>query len=365
MDTSDPLILFDEQGTCNHCTNFLETRVKLVNTDCFNSDSLLQLVEHIKLKGKGASYDCIIGLSGGVDSSYVAYLAVKSGLRVLGVHMDNGWDSAIAVKNIKNVTKKLGIDYVTYVLPWIEFRETQLAFLEASVPEAETPTDIAILRAIYSYASKKKVPCIISGGNMSSEGILPVSWHYNARDTRYSYSILKETGHRKSLYKSIKYGWMSEFYYLILKRLKTFHLLNHIVYNKADARLILQKELGWEDYYFKHGESRFTKFIQSYYLFEKHGIDYRRATFSSEICVGLIDRASALEALSHLPYDPDQVSSEKEYVAKKLGISVEQLTEIIQRPPKWYTDYDNSMRVLGFIYDTYRFLFRKEKATNF
>jgi len=152
---------------------------------------------------------------------------------------------------------------------------------------------------------------------------------------------------------------------LIIKRIKTFYLLNHVFYNRKDVSSILEKELGWEDYHFKHGESRYTKFIQSYYLFVKHGIDYRRATYSSDLCMGLTDRESALASLSSLPYDPEEVHHEIEYISKKLGVSKAQLEEIIQRPPKWYIDYDNNMRALGFIYSVYRWLHGKVKAASF
>ena len=368
MDTSDPEILFDTSGVCNHCTDFFTSRIHEINTenkDNLDSIDLQELIGKIKNKAKKSKYDCVIGLSGGVDSSYTAYLAVKHGLRVLGVHLDNGWDSLIAVKNIRNITKNLGIDYVTYIPPWNEFREVQLAFLEASVPEAETPTDIAIFRAIYSYAAKEKVPFVVSGGNISGEGILPVSWHYNARDSKYSYSILRKTLHSKKLYRSINYSFIDEFYNLMIKKIKTYHLLNYISYDKNQARKFLADELGWEDYKVKHGESRYTKFIQTYYLYVKHGIDYRRATLSSELCLGLINRENALTILSNLPYNPEEIDREYTYISKKLDISKERLKDIVNMPPKWYDDYDNNMRILGFIYDTYRRLYKKKKATNF
>jgi|APSaa5957512535_1039671.scaffolds.fasta_scaffold09382_4 N-acetyl sugar amidotransferase len=368
MDTSDPWISFNDKGECNHCVDFMDVRIQLVSIDNknkYNSKILSELVENIKIKAKNSKYDCVIGLSGGVDSSYTAYIAVKHGLRVLGVHLDNGWNSPVAVKNINNITSNLGIDYVTYIPPWNEFREVQLAFLEASVPEAETPTDIAILKAIYSYAAKENVPFVISGGNISGEGILPVCWHYNARDTKYSYSILESTGHQKNIYSSIKYGFFDEFYHLMIKRIKTYHLLNYISYDKNEARKFLITELGWEDYYIKHGESRYTKFIQTYYLYVKHNIDYRRATLSSELCLRLTDRESALELLSELPYDDAEINHEIDYVAKKFNITRQRLENIINAPPKWYVDYDNNMRTLGAIYDVYRKVYGKKKATNF
>ena len=181
MDTTDLQIVFDENGYCNHCTEFLDKRSKH-KYQGRQSDELLQsAVAAMKLAGRGRDYDCVIGLSGGIDSSYVAYLTREHGLRALAVHLDNGWDSEESVNNIKNIAKKLEIDYDSYVLDWEEFKDLQLAFLKAGVPEAETPTDMAIPAALHHFADKHGVKHIISGGNFATEGILPRSWHYNAR----------------------------------------------------------------------------------------------------------------------------------------------------------------------------------------
>ena len=196
MDTSDPLITFNDQGLCNLCSDFLENRQQVIKiTD--NNDSLKELFFKIKTQSKKRKYDCIIGLSGGVDSSYLAVLAHNYGLRILAVHLDNGWNSPIAVKNINSLVSKLNIDYASYVLPWKDFKKVQLAFLQASVPEAETPTDVAIGRATNHYALQTGTKFILSGGNIASEGILPMSWHYNCRDTKYTYEILKNNGTQK------------------------------------------------------------------------------------------------------------------------------------------------------------------------
>jgi N-acetyl sugar amidotransferase len=365
MDTSDPLILFDDKGNCNHCTDYLDKRIKLLNRDDTDNEPLEALFEKIRQEGKRSKFDCVVGVSGGVDSSYVAMLAANHGLRVLAVHLDNGWNSPIAVANINNLVEKLNLAYSSYVLPWKDFRKDQVAFLKASVPEAETPTDIAIQRAVHHYAFKHGVPYILSGGNVASEGILPGSWHYNARDTKYSYAILKHGKCQKKLFKSQKFGFIDEIYSKFIRRIKTVYPLNYVVYDKDKARKELEQSYSWHYYGSKHGESRFTKFIQSYYLFVKHGIDYRRATLSSEICQGLVRREDALDLLGKLPYDADEVASEFQYITKKLAISNEELEQIIAAPPKWYFDYPNNNILLGKAYDFYRYMTGKEKTTSF
>lgn len=365
MDTSDPLISFDDKGRCNHCTDYLDKRIKLLNRDDADNKALEALFEQIRQGGKRFKYDCVVGLSGGVDSSYVALLAARHGLRVLAVHLDNGWNSSIAVENINNLVEKLNLAYSSYVLPWNDFRKVQLAFLKSSVPEAETPTDIAIQRAVHHYALKHRVPYILSGGNVASEGILPGSWHYNARDTKYSYAILKRGKCPKKLFRSLKFGFIDEIYSKFIRQIKTVYPLNYTVYNKNQARKELEQSYCWRYYGSKHGESRYTKFIQSYYLVVKHGIDYRRATLSSEICLGLVKREDALELLKKLPYTDDEVTLESQYIAKKLAITPDELKQIIAAPPKWYFDYPNNCKLLGKAYDLYRYFAGKEKTSSF
>ena len=186
MDTTDPTIIFNEKGESDYYTNYINSIKPNWHTDEKGHAELMKVAEKIKKDGKNRDFDCIIGLSGGVDSSYLAVLAHNYGLRILAVHLDNGWNSPIAVKNINSLVSKLNIDYASYVLPWKDFKKVQLAFLQASVPEAETPTDVAIGRATNHYALQTGTKFILSGGNIASEGILPMSWHYNCRDTKYT-----------------------------------------------------------------------------------------------------------------------------------------------------------------------------------
>lgn len=364
MDTSDPEIVFDEEGNCNHCTDYLQNRIHGVKPDT-SGQELAALMERVRQAGRGRKYDCVIGVSGGVDSSSAVRLAATHGLRVLAVHMDNGWNSPIAVQNVSRLVQKLGIDYASYVLPWDDFRKVQVAFLKASVPEAETPTDIAIQRAVHHYALKEGVRYILAGGNISSEGILPASWHYNARDMRYANAILKAADCPRRLFATQRYGLREESYYKVVRGIRTVYPLNFMKYDKDGERRILENDYGWEYYGSKHGESRFTRFIQNYYLNVKHGIDYRRATASSELCFGKIDREAALARLEPLPYADMDVEAELDYIAKKLAITREEMKRIVDATGKWYFDYPNNRKLLGRIYGLYRTLHGKQKRSNF
>lgn len=364
MDTSDPDIQFNELGECNHCTDFLNKRIHHKYQGESSDRAFNDLVAQMKKAGKGKEYDCIMGVSGGIDSSYAALIAKRHGLRVLGVHMDNGWNSEEAVLNIRNIAQKLGIDYESFVLDWEEFKDLQLSFLKASVPEAETPTDIAIPAAMHKLAAKYGVKHIISGGNFATEGILPRTWHYDAKDLTYLQHIQKTFGKVK-LRKFPTFGFMKEMYYKVFKGIKMVYLLNYVDYSKDAAMATLKEELDWRYYGGKHYESKYTGFIQSYYLFNKFGIDYRRATLSSQICTGETTREAALEELKKLPYDDEKAAQEKQYIAKKLGVDLAEFERILQLPPKLYRDYPNDEKRLRFIYDTYRKLFKKEKLGSF
>jgi N-acetyl sugar amidotransferase len=353
MDTGDSEIVFDEDGYCNHCKEYFENTSKRTYQGKESDMQLAQLVNKIKRKGRNKEYDCVIGVSGGVDSIYTAYLAKKMGLRPLAVHMDNGWNSELAVSNIEKILKKLNIDLITEVLDWEEFRDLQLAFLKASVPEAETPTDIAIPAAMHKVAAKYNIKYIFSGGNFATEGILPKSWHYNAKDVKFLKAIHKKFGTKKR--KSFPtFGFEKEMYYKLVKGIRMIYPLNYVPYNKQEAMKVLEHELEWKNYGGKHHESIYTKFVQSYLLPEKFGIDYRRATFSTQICAGEITRDEALTELNKKPYDEAGVEEEKIYLCKKLCIDADELNEILNLPARSYKDYPNDKGKLEFIYNIYR-----------
>jgi N-acetyl sugar amidotransferase len=353
MDTTDPEIEFDEKGICNHCRGFFLRMEEVRAMRKSGPEHLEEILQKIKKSGRGNKYDALLGISGGADSCYVGYLLQKKGIRTLLVHMDNGWNSDDASLNIKNVAKRLGFDYESYVLDWEEFKDIQLAFLKASVVEAETPTDIATMGALHRIAARERIKYIISGGNLATEGILPKTWHYNAKDTKY-FNFIQKTFGTKKVRKFPNFGFRSEMYFKLIRGIRMVYLLNYIDYNKADAIKILQEELGWKRYSGKHHESHFTKFVQAYLLPKKFNLDYRKATLSSQICAGEITREKAMEALKAPLYDEADMEREKIYIAKKLAITKEELEKIIELPGKYHYEYPNDEKRLNFIYKVYK-----------
>lgn len=356
MDTSDRDIRFDESGHCNHCRDFFERIARRTYRGAESDRELLALVERIQRAGRGREYDCILGISGGIDSSYAAYVAKQQGLRPLAVHMDNGWNSDTAVKNIKNLARILGIDYQSHVLDWDEFKDLQLAFFKASVPEIETPTDMAIPAAWHQAAAEHGVRFIISGGNYATEGILPAAWHYNAKDAKFLKAVHKRFGQRP-LKTFPTFGFEREMYYKLVKGIRVVYLLNYVPYSKASAMKLLQEQLGWQYYGGKHHESKITGFVQSYIHPKKFGIDYRKATLSTQICAGELTREEALRVLEEPAFKEDQIASDKAYVAKKFGLSLAEFEEILARPARSHRDYPNDQAFLEFTYGVYRRLF--------
>lgn len=364
MDTSDPGIYFDKEGNCNHCTEFLSKRANYSYKGLESDLAREKLVQVIKKNGVGKAYDCVVGLSGGVDSSYTAWKAKELGLRVLAVHMDNGWNSIEANQNIRNIATNLDIDYECVVLDWQEFKEIQRAFLKASIPEADTPTDIAILAVLHKIAAKYGVTYILSGGNFTTEGILPKHWHYNAKDLTYFKYICANFG-KVQLKTFPTFGFLRETYYKVFKRIQMIYFLNYLPFEKTESIEFLKEKLDWKAYGGKHYESKYTGFIQSYYLYEKFNIDYRKATLSSQICSGTVTRLQALEVLKVKPYTVQRTHSEMKYIAKKLQFTEQEFHEIITGTPRWYSDFPNDEKRLNWIYNCYRRLFKKEKLASF
>lgn len=340
MDTSDPDISFDEKGICNHCQKYKESFADRVFDEETAKVKLAQLVEQIKATGKGKDYDCLIGVSGGVDSTYVAYLVKQLGLRPLAVHLDNGWNSELAVKNIENVLTKMGIDLYTYVINWEEFKSLQLAFLKASTPDGEIPSDHAIFALLFNEADKRGIKHIITGMNYRTESILPKSWAQGHLDWKYVNGVNKMFGNRKlKTFPRITIGKL--FYYWAIKRTKYISILNYINYNKEVVMKVLQDELDWKYYGGKHYESVYTRFYQSYILPEKFNIDKRRAHYSNLILSGQMTRDLALIELQKPTCDPKIVAEDIEFSTKKLQISSEEFERIMKLPTKAYQDYPN------------------------
>jgi N-acetyl sugar amidotransferase len=355
MDTSDPEIEFDEEGVCNHCKACLRRWEELKKQKKAGPENLGEIIGKIRKAGRKKKYDVILGISGGVDSCYTAYLLYTLNIRTLLVHLDNGWDSVSAIENIQAVAARFQFDYESYVLDWAEFRAIQLAFLKASVVEAETPTDVAIISILHKVAAKHGVKYIISGTNMISESILPKLWHYNAKDLKYFRYILKMFGACKAR-RFPTFGYWQEAYYKFIKGIKIIYLLNYVSVTRTEMIRVLDG-IGLRNYGTKHHESQYTKFIQSYLLPKKFNLDYRKATLSSEICSGLISRECALQILQCPPYAEQEVEPQKQYIAKKLGLTTEELNNIIALPGKYYYEYPNDEKKLKRIYHLYQRFF--------
>jgi len=368
MDISDPFIEFDEIGQCNHCTDFLGNRLKVTAHDSQTKDAtaLKKLLEGILAsRPHGALYDVIVGVSGGVDSSYTVVLAQDAGLRVLAVHMDNGWDTPISVRNIRKLINLPNVGYHSVVLNWNRFKLVQRAFIEAGVPDIELPTDIAIQSALHNVARNFGIKVILSGGNIANEGILPAAWLYNGRDNFYARSVIKSSGHPTGHYSDITMSLFDEMRFRFIHGIKTLYPLNYLNYDKVIAKSELADRIGWQDYGGKHCESTFTRFTQLIYLPTRHGIDYRRGYLSADICLGRVTREKALRELECPPWSSVNVKKDISFVAWKLGYDEDELWRITHLPHRWYTDFPNHEKFLAFLYGTYRFFTGRKRASNF
>lgn len=344
MDTSTP-IAFDEDGICNYCREYdVKIKARVLRGEA-GENKIKELVAAIKKSGKNNKYDCVVGVSGGVDSTYLAYLAKKLGLRPLAVHLDNGWNTKKATQNISRVLKRLNIDLETYVIDWEEFKDLQLSFFKASVLDIEVVTDQAIKAALYQIADKFKIKYILSGVNFVTEGIMPRQWGHYKGDYINLLDIHKKFGNVKlKTYPILTLSKRA--YYQIIKNIKMIEVLNYIDYKREEAKEIIINELGWEDYKYKHHESMFTRFFQTYILPKKFKIDKRRPHLSALICAGEITREEALRQMQSSPYTEEQILIDKEYIVKKLGLTEEEFDDIMALPPKKHSDYKSGDRFL-------------------
>ena len=336
MDTTDPDIQFDEHGVCNHCRQYDKRVKETVFTGDEGRRRLAKIVDDIKREGANKEYDCVIGVSGGVDSTYVAYKVKELGLRPLAVHLDNGWDSELAIRNVENAVKKLDIDLYTYVIDWEEFKDLQVAFLKASTPDSEIPSDHAIVSLMYQMVEKTGVKHLIAGYNVRTESHLPKAWSQGHYDWRYIKSVHKQFG--KVEFRTFPHTsvWT---YWRYRATQKWIHILNYLDYVKKDAMQLLERELGWKYYGGKHYESIYTRFYQGYILPKKFGYDKRKAHFSSLICSGEMTREEALAELNKEPYPLEMQAEDKVYVLKKFGLTNEEFENIMNLPRKTYWDY--------------------------
>lgn len=324
----DTFITFDESGVCNYCKD--ENQRKL-SPKANLKNQLSSILDTIKEAGSGNEYDCLIGVSGGVDSSYLAYQAIQLGLRPLILHYDNGWNSELAVMNIENIVKTLDLDLYTHVNNWQEFRDIQRSFFKAHVVDIELITDQAIVAIQFEIANKFNIKYIITGSNTATESILPKSWYHLKSDVLNIKSIHKKYGSLPmKTYPTM--GFFKRHYLLKIKKIKAVNLLDYMDFNKDEAKKIIIEKIGWTDYGGKHFESIFTRFYQAYILPKKFTIDKRKAHLSALICSGQISRENALLELQKPIFDENKLADDKEYVIKKLGMTETEFDTYISSP---------------------------------
>lgn len=351
MDTSDPNIVFDSQGQCEYCLNFKNNIQPSWQTDERGENELNLLAEKIKQEGKGKDFDCIIGLSGGLDSSYVAYVAKeKMGLRPLLFHVDAGWNTDQAVGNIEKLVDGLGLDLYTEVINWEEMKAVQTAFLKSQIADQDLPQDCAFFCSLYKFARNNKIKYVITGSNYSTECCRePEEWGaYPGIDRMLFNDILDRAGTPKLKTFPIIDIFVYKVFYQRFLGMEIVKPLNFVPYIKTDAEKELSDKFGWKKFQHKHHESRFTRFYEDYWMPNKFGFHKRRAHFSSLIMTGQLTRDDALERISRPEMDDHFIQQEFEYVANKLDLSVEELRTIFLGENKTFRDYRNKRWAIGF-----------------
>ncbi len=343
MDTTDSAITFDENGVCDHCRNFDKNIRPFWNPKQNRFAELEEIAKKIRKAGKHSDYDCVLGLSGGADSSYLAYIAKEvMHLRPLAYVVDTGWNLNVAVENIEKIVKGLGIDMYTDVVNWKEMRDLQLSFFKSGIASQDFPQDHAIFSSLYNYAVKHNIKYVLTGSNSATEFIRPpVEWIY-MNDLRMAKDIHKKFGTIPlKTYPTcgiLKY----RVWYKYFKKMKRVYPLDYVVYDKEKAENFLNEKYGWTKYKNKHYENVFTRFFEGYYLPVKFGFDTRKNVLSNEILAGTKTREEAIAILEKPPYDPELAIRDKAYIAKKLGITTEEFDAIIAAPNKTPFDYKNS-----------------------
>lgn len=341
MDESDPdLVLFGELG-CNNC---IQMKNQLGKTWFMNNDGNTRLqteIQNIKRYGKDKKFDCIIGLSGGVDSTYLALKCHDWGLRPLVIHVDAGWNSEIAVKNIQSILEYTGWPLETFVVNWPAMRDLQVAFLKSGISNQDAPQDHAFFSALYQTAKRLNIKVILSGGNMATEGILPIKWQNSAMDIKLIKDVATKNG--KFIPDSYPRSSFLDLYFLnpFIHAIRPVRLLNFLSYNKDNAIKELISRIGFIKYERKHGESIFTRFFQEYYLPTKYGIDKRISHYSSMIISGQINRDSALTQLQTSLYSDFEIKRDIDYISRKLELTSRELYLLLESPTKSIDEYNN------------------------
>ncbi len=347
MDTSDPEITFDENGICDFCDNFNNVILASWSSEGDKYDELMKIAEKIKREGKGKEYDCIIGISGGVDSSYLAYVAKEvMGLRPLMLTVDTGWNLNVANENVHKLLKKLELDLETIVVNWEEMKDLQLAFLKSQVPYQDTPQDHAIFAGLYNYAAKHGIKYVFTGANYSTEGVKPPQeWTY-LNDIKMIKDIHNKFGNLELKTFPLCGMFKYKLYYRYVKGLRVVHPLNYIKYEKDEVVSLLKEKFGWEEYENKHYENIFTRFYEGYYLPRKFGYDKRKIYFSNLILTNQMSRDEALEMLKKNPYSEDQAMLDLEYICDKLDIKKDYFIDLMNSENKTFRDYKNSAKII-------------------
>lgn len=350
MDTTDSRITFDDKGVCDHCNTFYKDIEPFWHTDNRGRKKLEQIVEKIKKKGKNHDFDCLMGMSGGIDSSFLLYKMVTDfGLRPLVFHVDAGWNSQIAVNNIEKLVDGLGLDLYTEVINWEEIKDLQLAFFKSGVPHIDVPQDHAFFATMYKFASKHKIKHILTGGNYSTECVRnPLEWMYYQSDSIQLKDIYNKHGVGQLNEYPVSNILWHKFYLPYVKGIKLIRPLDFTPYEKDKAMELLQNKFGYQKYPQKHFESRFTRFYESYWLPEKFGFDTRKVQYSSLILTDQMSREEALDKLKKPAYNPETIKDDFEYIATKLGISTVELQSYFDAPNKTYKDYKSQDKIYDF-----------------
>lgn len=351
MDTSDPNIIFDEKGISDYYHNFQNTILPNWHTDDKGHTELMQIAAKIKKEGEGKNFDCIIGLSGGLDSSYVAYVAKEiMGIRPLLFHVDAGWNTDKAVGNIEKLCNGLGLDLYTEVINWEEMKDLQVAFLKSQIVDQDLPQDYAFFSGLYTFAKKNKIKYVLTGGNFSTECCRePEEWGgFPGIDTMLVKDIHSKFGKRPLKTFPLVDILSYKLYYRYVLGMQVFKPLNLLPYVKADVEKLLVEKFGWEPFQHKHHESRFTRFYEDFWLPNKFGFDRRKVHFSSLILTGQMTREEALARISKPELSKEDLIKEFEYVANKLDLTVEELQKIYEGENKTFHDYKNKIKLIGF-----------------
>ena len=358
MDTTDSKISFDDKGICDHCNTYYKDILPNWHTDERGDRALKKIVKKLKREGEGKDFDCLMGMSGGIDSSYLLYVMVeKYGLRPLVFHVDAGWNSQIAVNNIERLVDGLGLDLYTEVINWEEIKDLQLAFFKSGVPHIDVPQDHAFFATMYKFASKHNIKHILTGGNYSTECIRnPLEWMYYQSDSIQLRDIYKKYGTGKLKDYPVSNILWHKIYLPYIKGIKLIKPLDYIPYNKDKAMQLLVDKYGYQKYPQKHFESRFTRFYESYWLPKKFGFDTRKVQYSSLILTNQMTRKEALEKLKSPAYDPETIHQDFQYIATKLAISVEELQSYMDAPNKTYKDYKSQDNIYNIGAKVMRFI---------